>query len=475
MKLNWFSPLPPAKTDIAHFTLRVLATLREHAEVTLWTDQTTWDKTLDEHARVRSFQLESVPWVEINRGDMSIYNLGNNPDYHGAIWEVSQRHPGIVIAHDYSLQELFYGLYHAHWHDLEAYLTQMEFYYGAQGRRDAQECYTSDGRDMPEMTARYPLTQLALENALGLVVHTEAAFDQLRDKIPCPITYAPLPFATEHALDQLSISSNRLNRPPYRLIVFGYLGRNRRLSAVLKALAALPEREQFRLDIYGELMNESEVNAEILAHALQPLVSVRGFVPEAELERSLASAHLALNLRYPTMGEASASQLRIWSHALPSLVTEVGWYATLPTDAVAFVRPAQEVEDITDHLRAFLSDPSRFAAMGRRGRRLYEEQHQPEQYVESLLEVISEAQNFRPLAAFQRAEARAEAEKKRWLPTTFEDEARLNLIARKGQLLYGRTRPENRLSAPREFVETQGRSLLRRAKRFVKRRLLKRI
>ena len=35
---------------------------------------------------------------------------------------------------------------------------------------------------------------------------------------------------------------------------------------------------------------------------------------------------LLINLRYPTMGEASLSQLRIWRHALPSMVTQVGWH-----------------------------------------------------------------------------------------------------------------------------------------------------
>src|SRR5439155_4075393 len=56
MKLNWFSPLPPAKTDIAHYTARILPALRAHAEVTLWTDQKDWDESLNLNAKVRRYR-----------------------------------------------------------------------------------------------------------------------------------------------------------------------------------------------------------------------------------------------------------------------------------------------------------------------------------------------------------------------------------------------------------------------------------
>ncbi len=99
------------------------------------------------------------------------------------------------------------------------------------------------------------------------------------------------------------------------------------------------------------------------------LVSVHGFVAEAaELDAALQRSHLALNLRDPTMGEASASQLRIWQHGLPSLVTDIGWYATLPASTVAKVRRESELADIQMHLAEFLRAPERYREMGQAGR-----------------------------------------------------------------------------------------------------------
>jgi hypothetical protein len=95
------------------------------------------------------------------------------------------------------------------------------------------------------------------------------------------------------------------------------------------------------------------------------------------------------------MGEASGSQLRIWYHALPSLVTDVGWYSSLSRDTVAHVRPEHEVADIQSHLQAFLNNPEPFAQMGQRGLRILREQHDPEKYVQTILDFAANAGQFR--------------------------------------------------------------------------------
>ena len=71
MKLNWFSPIPPAKTDIAHYTKRVLPALSSLVDVTLWTDQRNWDRQLEDLATVRSYRLERIPWREFNGADVT--------------------------------------------------------------------------------------------------------------------------------------------------------------------------------------------------------------------------------------------------------------------------------------------------------------------------------------------------------------------------------------------------------------------
>jgi glycosyltransferase involved in cell wall biosynthesis len=235
------------------------------------------------------------------------------------------------------------------------------------------------------------MTGAVLENALGAVVHTKDAFDELRASNRCPVFYAPLPSAPISK----SAQTNGLPPPPYRLIIFGHIGRNRRLDAVLEALSQLPQQNPFKLDIYGEIDDPKTLRQRIHTLNLKETVTVHGYTPLAQLDQALSTAHLAINLRYPTMGEASASQLRIWEHALPSLVTRVGWYASLSSDAVAHVSPDDEVAGIRLHLESFLQDPQRFAHMGQRGRRLVETEHHPKSYVETIVSLVAIARELK--------------------------------------------------------------------------------
>lgn len=401
MKLNWFSPLPPAESDIASYSARLLPTLAEKAEVTLWTDASEWDADLEKLALVRRYDPEHLTWAALNRADMSVYHIGNNAPFHSSIWQVSQRHPGGVVLHDASLQHLFIDYFMHRQRNPPHYFAEMERYYGIEGRRYAEQLFSGGNFQLDYIAKHYPLTSLGAAGALAVLVHTKGAFDLLQRADGPPLAYAPLPFERERAASPPS-RSYAVRGAPYRLIVFGHLGKNRCLEATFDALASLPARERFRLDVYGRILDEDYLRTKICACGIDHLVQLHGFVSDEKLDEALAAAHLAINLRYPSMGEASGSQLRLWSWALPSLVTDVDWYARLPDDAVAFVRPGLEFEDIQNHLNAFLRDPESFQKMGARGQRILQQEHTHEKYGETLLQLIAAAQRFRPQAELHR-------------------------------------------------------------------------
>lgn len=411
MKLNWFSPLPPAATDIAHYTARVLPALSSLSEITLWTTKRRWPRSLENFAEVRRYGLDRPPWTELNRADMAIYNIGNNPKFHWPIWHVSRTHPGVMVLHDLRLHHFFDWVYRCHYQDLNRYLETIKGYYGDVALSDAEKCFTTNAENIDYMAQHYPLTDLAIGSALGVMVHTTEAFEAVKVAAGRPVAYAPLPFSSRR--DHIV---SRAARPPYRLIIFGYLGRNRRLESVFKALAELPEREHFKLDVFGSILNHAaQMQRQIRELRMSDLITLRGFVPEHCLEAALAKAHLAINLRFPTVGEASGSQLRIWSHALPSLVTPEGWYASLPSDAVGFVRPdGNEVMDIQHQLREFLKAPERFARMGIRGYEKLRRDHAPETYAAKIIELASRAKDYRPQRAAEILARRAGASFTEW-------------------------------------------------------------
>ena len=394
MKINWFSPLPPAKTDIANYTMRILSELQKFAEVILWTDQILISSEIMKTFEVRRYALSDVPWVDLNKADVSFFNIGNNPSFHCAIWEISRKHPGIVILHDTHLQHFFCELYINNLGNKSGYVEKMQSYYGETGAQIAQE-YFNGSLKIDQLSELCPLTPLALENSLGVIVHSEKAFFDLKELRQLPICCAPLPFPSGRNISKVN-DTPKPPTPPFKLIIFGYLGPNRRLDSVLEALAGLSEKGYFTLDIFGELWDVGHIKTTINSLGLSNQVQIHGFVPIKELEYALTTAHLAINLRFPTMGEASATQLTIWANGLPSLVSKVGWYAELPDDTVAFVRPDHEVTDIQNHLRAFLDNPCSFGMLGDNGLKLLQEQHLPSAYAENIINFASTVISAQP-------------------------------------------------------------------------------
>jgi glycosyltransferase involved in cell wall biosynthesis len=232
-----------------------------------------------------------------------------------------------------------------------------------------------------------------------VITHTQESYCQLQKEQELLTAYIPLPYPS------FGCSSNQENQREkgcYQLIIFGHIGKNRCVDMILDSLASFPQKQAFRLDIYGEVWDSNYLLQKINSLNLNNLVTLHGFVTEAKLETALANADLAINLRYPTMGEASGSQLRIWSHGLPSLVTKIGWYSELPENTVGYVTVGNEIADLHQHFSQFLHDLQFYQTIGKNGQIWLENNHSPESYAKALVDFAQEAcqQRYRHAANY---------------------------------------------------------------------------
>ncbi|MEM1002913.1 MAG: glycosyltransferase [Bacteroidota bacterium] len=397
MKLNWFSPLPPDKSSIADYTLSLLPELTKYFDITLYTDSKGAGQSLKNQFSIRHYRPENIEWSTLNQSHLNIYNIGNNPLFHSSIWQVSRLSPGIVVLHDFTLHDFFTELFRSRAHGASEYFQVMKRIYGDQGEAAAKQFWNGQ---LPHefMYENYPLTSLATENAVGIITHNSSAYDVLSHS-DCLLGYTPLPY-----VDRLQKKKNNSAQHkkfsmdnPCRLILFGFLGANRRAESILQALSQIENKHKFHLDIFGEVQNSQHLLARINHYQLEKLVTVHGYVEDNELHNALSNADLALNLRYPSMGESSQSQLLIWNHCLPSIVTKVEWYKTLSDDCVLFVRPEHEIEDLIAHLEGFLQNSERYSFLGLTGRKLLESYHSPSGFIKFLIEYSSKIKPYRSL------------------------------------------------------------------------------
>jgi hypothetical protein len=379
LKIHFFTPLPPLPTEIGNHSAAVLPVLAARANVTVWTDQQSWTPLGD--IVVRRFTADDPPFAEMNQADATFYNIGNHSIFHDAIYRVARRSPGIVILHDTNLQNFFAAYGVAGPETAALYLDAMRRWHKAEA--EARQLISGQTQ-IEALMPLYPLTLEAAEGAIGIVTHNEVESRRIEVATRLPVYYVPLAFDLRR-VPPLASSAGRT--PPWHLIVFGFIGTNRRLPIILRALAGSQVRNQFVLDIYGKLEDAESADTLIAELGLNAQVRRHDFVTREALEAALLRADLAINLRNPTMGEASASQLHLWANALPSLVSRAGWYAALPPDSVHYVDPAREVEDLQTHLVAFTRDRAPFIAAGRRGRQHLLAAHGTDRYCDTLLQI----------------------------------------------------------------------------------------
>ena len=384
--IHWISPLPPAETDIAHYTARVLPALSAEAEVVLWTDAREWDPTLERHATVKHFDPDTVmprDFAAMSRGsgpEMLFLHIGNSWVFHAGFLRLAQRIPTLVVLHDLAIQELMIEAIEQNEWDAPSYLAGMEKWYGADGRRLGQACL-SRAEKGSAISASLPGFELVLEKALGVLTHTEMAHHAVQARLPqLPVQALPLPFEIGPAPLPRRTSSG-----PLRLLQFGWIGPNRRLEQILEALAQMPEGFDYRLDVMGKIWNSDIIYDKLTQLNLVDRVHLHGFVSEPVLDDALRQAHLVLNLRHPSMGEASGSQLRIWNAGAPSVVTREGWYAGLPEDVVYSVDTDNEIAQLQALFLKLAADRRAGDEIGAAGRAYFEAHHAPASYAKNII------------------------------------------------------------------------------------------
>lgn len=405
--IHWISPLPPAETDIAHYTARILPALSAKAEVVLWTDAREWDQTLERYCTVKQLDPDTVlprDFAAASRGsgpDVLFLHIGNSWVYHAGFLRLAQRLPTIVVLHDLAIQELMIEAVDQNEWDAPTYLAGMEKWYGAEGLRVGRSCLSKEEKGSA-VSGRLPGFELVLEKALGVLTHTEFAHQAVQTRLPhLPCQVLPLPFKIGPLPPQRRVSSG-----PLRLLQFGWIGPNRRLEQVLDVLARMPDDFDYRLDVMGKIWNADVIYEKLAQLNLRDRVCLHGFVSEPVLEDALRQAHLVLNLRHPSMGEASGSQLRIWNAGAPAAVTREGWYAGLPEDAVYFIDLDNEDAQLQALFLRLAADRHLGSSTGAAGRAYFEAHHVPEAYAQDVVALARKTalQSSRGLALYWRAQ-----------------------------------------------------------------------
>jgi glycosyltransferase involved in cell wall biosynthesis len=364
MRVAYYSPLPPERSGIADYSALLLPALHRRIEV----------DAVRRPARRRP------------RGDVALYQVGNNPEAHGWILEALKERKGVAVLHDFVLHHLVAGATLGVGNRL-GYLEALYRDSGVVGRLLGHGVI--DGLVPPLWEERphdFPLASSVLDHVSGLIVHSRYVERRVREtgyyerlwRIPMPAWSSPPPAGPRELPESRSLTIG----------CFGHINFSKRVPQLLEAFARLRERHPDALLVLAGSISPRLDGVSFDAEGVIRL----DYLDESHLWQLLHECDVSVNLRYPTMGETSAMVIRAFSVGTPVVVTDVDSFSELP-EAVALKVPhgPGEVDALTAVLETLAAEPERRAAMGAAALELARTEHDLEHVAELYTAALEEA------------------------------------------------------------------------------------
>ncbi|MHB8264121.1 MAG: glycosyltransferase family 4 protein, partial [Acidimicrobiales bacterium] len=167
LTLGFVSPLPPEQTGIASYSAELLPALGEYYDIEVVTERGGGDTTSVGGAYSGAV-IRTPQWFEqhADRYDRVLYQVGNSP-FHLYQLDLLERHPGVVVLHDFVLEGLYRGLEAIGGHPL-ARVSALYHSHGYEG-------VTGVGGSTIPVSSAFPINRSVCEDALGVIVHSEYA------------------------------------------------------------------------------------------------------------------------------------------------------------------------------------------------------------------------------------------------------------------------------------------------------------
>lgn len=406
-KLAFVSPLPPERTGIADYAAQLLPALMAHFDITLVLQQ----DRVTLAPELAALPQRTAAWLHDHGDEFEhiLYQFGNSP-FHSHMFALLERHPGVVVLHDFFLSSVLAylqlsGIAPGAWTDA---------LFAAHGYPALRHSLTGQGAN-EALKLRYPCNLAVLQNARRVVVHSAHARALAQqwygDQATANWDVVPLPRSAPVAADRASVRAALGIAPStYLVCSFGFVTPSKLCHELVRAWLAstLHTDAQCQLLLVGANHGgDYGVQLSALLAGAGGRVRIAGWTDDARYRQYLQAADAAVQLRTASRGETSAAVLDCMNYGLPTIVNANGSMAALPDDCVLKLPDQIDEAALRAALEQLRADPAAAHALGARAGRWLHSEHRPEHcaalYAQALRQARADADADDSLPARLRA------------------------------------------------------------------------
>lgn len=392
LRVGFVTPLPPQRSGVATYSYRLLEALARRCEVDAFVDALEGGVSALPTAPtapigVPVHPVQRLERVEAARGgyDVMVYAIGNSEFHTGALG-LARRRPGVVLAHEVRLPQLYaFAAHHGTLAPDTFRDVHRRLYPAAATPPDPLLVAPTLLNSLPD-----PMVGELVQRSLALLTTSRfAAGLAAADAGPSPGNAARIG-VLPHAL---RLVPERAEPTTATVASFGVVNATKATGLLLEAFARVLEaRPDARLDLVGPASpaDLAAVRAQARRLGIERAVDATGRVDDAAWDRHLAATAVAVQLRASTNGEFSGAVAEALAAGVPTIVSALGSAAELPPDAAVQLPAEATPADLAAEILALLADPARRKALGE-GARAFATTLSFEAVADRLVEVLRSA------------------------------------------------------------------------------------
>jgi len=358
-RIAWLSPLPPQRSGIANYSYLLVKALRPYVVIDLYYDGQEPIAELKDQ-----FDVYPVSAFHRQREDYDevIYHVGNNI-LHKEIYKLAWNFPGTIVLHDYNLSAFMHNAFYrqADGHLYEQALVGGK---GKSERKGFQRLIPELGRTVDT----FPMSHAVVNRSRKVIVHHQWVRNQFPHAdhvhvIPhfARITYQPTSEQIANFKKKFLIKDNH-----FLIACLGFINSNKLPQLQVEVVKRLlTEGYPVQLLFAGETAPDVQsLQSEVQAGDYRENITFTGYLDETDYFSSIFASDVIINLRNPSMGEASGTLMHALAAAKPTIISDSNQYREFP-DRVCWkvIHDENEAHLLYEYLTVLLSNKNVRAAI----------------------------------------------------------------------------------------------------------------